>query len=245
MTSRTPKALDLPSLMEGRPIMASPQMPPRSAQRWLMPGSRLSRIVATMAAKMGIPPLSMPASEEEMCCWAMGNNVIGKANHVTATANNCGQALRGILVFRADGTKANVRNPNNMRPKVTAAGVNPSRDSAICRNDAPQINPGTARRIQSLRVKASRLVPSAVSTRLASGVSAWAIGVAVPRSSVELGDMRPTSLPALLAFHWRISDSKACAFERIERFASTVWHGRRRAIQNLAVSDAQSLRAGV
>ena len=114
-----------------------------------------------MAAKIGIAPLSMPARLEEMCCCAIGNSVIGKASHVMLTATMRGHAVRGIAVLE-DGTRPSAMQPKQMRAKVTRPGANASRHFAMNRNDAPQISPVPASSAQSLPVKASRWVPSAV-----------------------------------------------------------------------------------
>ena len=54
-----------------------------------------------------------------------------------------GQADRGTG-WRADGKHASVRNPTPMRVKVTPLGPTALSASAMKRNDAPQIVPGTA-----------------------------------------------------------------------------------------------------
>jgi hypothetical protein len=96
-----------------------------------------------------------------MCCWAIGNRVIGKASQVMLTPTICGHACRGRRT-RAAGTTASVAAPITIRPNVTANGSNPSRASAIWRNDAPQMNPAASSSAQSRGANASPCVPSAV-----------------------------------------------------------------------------------
>ena len=48
---------------------------------WLRPGGWRTSSVATIAAKIGVPPFSRPVTDELMCCSASGNNVKGMATH--------------------------------------------------------------------------------------------------------------------------------------------------------------------
>ena len=60
-----------------------------------------------------------------------------------------GQARRSIGA-RAAGTNDSVANPTAIRTKVTPSGASASRPSAMNRNDAPQMRPGSTSSAQSV-----------------------------------------------------------------------------------------------
>jgi hypothetical protein len=66
----------------------------------------------------------------------------GKASHSTPRAA-IGQPSPGVTGRRAADTRDRQANPMAARTKVTPAGAITSRPSAMNRNDAPQMTPGT------------------------------------------------------------------------------------------------------
>ena len=115
---------------------------PRDGQRRAMPA-------ATIAVKSGTAPFSMPVSADETCCSAKGNMLSGNAIQSTPTSAVPRQSSRRIA-RREPGNRARVRKPTRMRVKVTPLGPMASRPSAMKRNEAPQMAPGTMRRTQSM-----------------------------------------------------------------------------------------------
>ena len=71
----------------------------------------------------------------------------GNAIQSTPTSAVPSQSSRRIA-RREPGNSARVRNPTRMRVKVTPLGPIASSPSAMKRNDAPQMTPGTISRIQ-------------------------------------------------------------------------------------------------
>ena len=106
-----------------------------------------------MAAMIAVEPFSIPAIADDTRCSANGNMLSGKASQITLRAA-VGQPSPLASGCRAAGSTARVRNPMSRRMKVTPSGAIASRPSAMKRNDAPQIAPGTissARSSRSLR----------------------------------------------------------------------------------------------
>jgi hypothetical protein len=99
--------------------------------------------------KRGTAPLSMPVSAEETCRSAKGNMLSGNAIQRIPTSAVPSRSSRPIA-RRDPGKTARVRNPTRMRVKVTPFGPIASSPSAMNRNEAPQMAPGTMRRIQSI-----------------------------------------------------------------------------------------------
>ncbi len=105
--------------------------------------------------KSGTAPFSIPVSADDTCCSAKGNMLKGKAIQSTPTSAVPGQSSR-LTERRDPGNRARVRNPTRIRVKVTPLGPIASRPSAMNRNDAPQIVPGTMSRIQSMNAPCQR-----------------------------------------------------------------------------------------
>ena len=97
---------------------------------------------ATMAAMIAVEPFSIPASADETRCSANGNSDSGKASQMRLSAA-IGQPSPGASGRRTPGTSESVRKPMSRRTKVTPSGAIASSPSAMNRNDAPQITPGT------------------------------------------------------------------------------------------------------
>jgi hypothetical protein len=115
----------------------------------LRDGSRRAMPAATIAVKSGTAPFSIPVSADETCCSAKGNMLSGNAIQSTPTSAMPGQSSRPTG-RREPGNSASVRKPTRMRVNVTPFGPIASRPSAMKRNDAPQMTPGTMSRIQSI-----------------------------------------------------------------------------------------------
>ncbi len=145
--SVTPNALlDPPSA--GTAITTAPPKPmtrPASVPR---SGNRCASRLATAATHSGVAPFNMPVSADDTCCSANGNMLSGNANHSTPSAAVPAQSARATG-RRADGNRDSVRNPIAMRVNVTPFGSTAARPSAMNRNDAPQITPGTTSNAQS------------------------------------------------------------------------------------------------
>ena len=99
---------------------------------------------------IAVEPFSIPASAEDTRCSANGNIVSGKASQMRLSAA-VGQPSPGASGRRAAGTTDRVRKPMNRRMNVTPSGAMASSPSAMNRNDAPQIAPGTTSNARSSR----------------------------------------------------------------------------------------------
>ena len=121
----------------------------------LRDGHRRAMPAATIAVKSGTAPFSMPVSADETRCSAKGNMLSGKAIQSTPTSAVPSQSSR-LTGRREPGNSARVRNPTRMRVKVTPLGPIASSPSAMKRNDAPQMTPGTMSRIQSMNAPRHR-----------------------------------------------------------------------------------------
>ncbi len=95
-----------------------------------------------MVAMIAVAPFSMPAMADDTRCSANGNMLSGKASQMMLSAA-IGQKSPGASGRRAAGTAERVRKPMSSRAKVTPRGAMASSPSAMNRNDAPQIVPGT------------------------------------------------------------------------------------------------------
>jgi hypothetical protein len=67
----------------------NPSNSPTSTAPW---GSLRNSMVAITAAKIGMAPLSIPATAELMYCWAIGKSVKGIATHTKESAINRGRS---------------------------------------------------------------------------------------------------------------------------------------------------------
>jgi hypothetical protein len=99
---------------------------------------------ATSAAKSGTAPFSMPVSAEETRCSAYGNMLRGKAIQSTPRRATAPQSERGTG-RREAGSRDSVIKPTRMRTKVTPLGPIDASPSAMKRNEAPQMIPGSVR----------------------------------------------------------------------------------------------------
>src|SRR5262245_42619968 len=95
-----------------------------------------------MTAKSGIAPFSIPVVADETCCSAIGNMLSGNAIQRTARAKTPRQSPRESGV-RAPRTLVRTAKPTRSRMNVTPLGPMAVRPSAMNRNEAPQIRPGT------------------------------------------------------------------------------------------------------
>src|SRR6476619_6423347 len=108
---------------------------------------------ATIAAKIGVAPLSIPVTLDDTRSSASGNNDNGRASHTTPSNTSVGHAVRGTG-WRVVGTDTTTRKPNRIRIHVTTNGWNESSPSAIRKKLEPQIKPGNANATQSRGVNA-------------------------------------------------------------------------------------------
>ena len=115
-------------------------------------------MLATIVAKMGVPPLSMPVTAELICCCASGNNVKGIATHSNESISMRLRSVASIFA-RAEGMRASVRAPKPTRPQVINPGAQSSNAMAMKRNDDPQIREIETNRAHSLALNAPVLVP--------------------------------------------------------------------------------------
>src|SRR5579859_696233 len=103
---------------------------------------------ATVAVKSGLAPFNIPVSAEETYRSANGNMLNGNAIQNAPSATIFGQSERNTGI-RAEGNSERVKKPIASRTNVTPPGPIAPNASAINRYDAPQINPGRERIIQS------------------------------------------------------------------------------------------------
>jgi hypothetical protein len=106
-------------------------------------GDRRQMADATMAVNRGLAPFSIPVSADVTCRSANGNMVSGNASQSTPSETTPFQSERE-MGFRADGNRDSVTRPIDTRTKVIPKGPTARIPSAMNRNDAPQIRPGTA-----------------------------------------------------------------------------------------------------
>ena len=150
--NRTPNAWSSAGsalMTPGHAINSAPVKP--TARPTITPraGSRRASRLATAAANSAVAPFSMPVSADDTCCSANGNMLSGNASHSTPrpavfhrSAARIGRLAAGIV--------ERVRKPIRMRRKVTPFGPTDSSPSAMNRNDAPQIQPGSRSSSQSI-----------------------------------------------------------------------------------------------
>src|SRR5262245_57863194 len=139
--SVTPNALlDPPSA--GSAITTAPPNPISRPANVPRAGNRCASALATAATERGVAPFNIPVSADDTCCSANGNMLSGNANHNTPSAAVPAQSARATG-RRADGNRDSVKNPIAMRLNVTPLGATAARPSAMNRNDAPQMTPGT------------------------------------------------------------------------------------------------------
>ena len=126
----------------GNAITTAPAKP--TARPVITPrdGSACASRAAIAATNSGVAPFSMPVSADETCCSANGNMLNGNASHSTPTPAMPAQSDRATG-WRADGNRDSVTNPTAMRANVTPLGSTAFRPSAMNRNDAPRISPGS------------------------------------------------------------------------------------------------------
>ncbi len=147
MIRAMPMALLAPALAAGRAMMTAPLMPTARPMATPREGAVPESQLATRVAKRGLAPLSMPVSAELTRCSAKGKSVSGKANQRTPSQKTEGQSARSTGL-RAEGKQARVRKPMAMRKKARPLGLMARRPSAMKRNDAPQIRPGSTSKSQ-------------------------------------------------------------------------------------------------
>ena len=82
--------------------------------------------------------MSIPATDDDTHCSAIGNIVIGMANQITPINTTRGQSLRAMWVLRARGRDHRTASPKTIRSHATTPGSSVSSPSAISRYDAPQ-----------------------------------------------------------------------------------------------------------
>ena len=85
---------------------------------------------ATIAAKIGVAPFSMPVTLDETRCSASGNSDNGTASHTTPSSTSAATTCRGTGC-RVAGTDATTSKPNTIRIHVTTNGSNDSSPSAM------------------------------------------------------------------------------------------------------------------
>ena len=156
-----PAALLAPSI-DGIAISTMPATPTSRPVSTGRSGHCRDSRPATIAAKIAVDPLSMPASADDTRCSANGNMVSGKASQMTLRAA-IGQKSPGASGRRAAGTTESVRKPMTRRTNVTPSGAMASSPSAMNRNDAPQIAPGTTSNARSSR--SERVMPVTMTHR--------------------------------------------------------------------------------
>jgi hypothetical protein len=129
----------------GSAMSAAPANPIAKPAATRRDGARRARTLATSAAKRGVAPLSIPASADETCCSARGNMLRGNASQRIPRSAVFKRSPRTIG-RRADGTSDSVTNQTAIRTNVTPIGATACSPSAMNKNDAPQITPGTTTR---------------------------------------------------------------------------------------------------
>jgi hypothetical protein len=99
-----------------------------------------SSAIAKIAAKIGVPPFSRPATAEVMCCSAIGNRVNGTATQTTDRVTIRSRSSDRIFVWRrGSGSTASASAPSPTRISVMTPGGRASRPMSMNRNDAPQM----------------------------------------------------------------------------------------------------------
>ena len=146
-------------------MATTPTNPTASPAIWFVPGSRLSRMHVMAAANSGSAPLSIPVTDDEIHCSAIGNIDIGIAIHTAPRSAMRGTSSRSMATDRDVGKAARARKPKITRNQVIVPGPKLSSPSAMSRNEAPQMIAGTASSPQSPGVNDRSLVPSDVTTR--------------------------------------------------------------------------------
>ena len=181
-------------------------------------------------ATRGTAPLSMPATADETHCSAIGNSIIGAANHTKPSTITRGRSTRSTLVRRARGTSVRAPKPKRRRPKATTPGSSVSRPSAMSRNDDPHTTAATATNVQSNGSKAAELCPSAVTGRRSRGASGTrSAAVSVTASSPDAASSRITATSTTVEPRRRGHRHGIRRCERVsasERAASTGLRGR-------------------
>ena len=93
-----------------------------------------------MAAMIGKPLTSIPASADEIRSSANPNKSVGVAIPTTDATTSLGQSSRSIL-HRAAGTTASADAPSATLPNAMVSGAKERSDRAIQRKAEPKIAP--------------------------------------------------------------------------------------------------------
>src|SRR4051812_6243748 len=91
----------------------------------------------------------MPVRAEETRCSAKGNILSGDANQSRPSHATEAQSFFATGC-RAEGNKASVPNPTQMRTNATPLGPIERRPSAMNKKEAPQMSPGTTSKSHAL-----------------------------------------------------------------------------------------------
>ena len=119
----------------------------------------------------GTAPLSMPATEESIHCWATGNRISGSPAQITPRKATRTRSSRPIG-RRAAGTSDSAATPSATRATAITPGASASSPMSMNRNDEPQMRAMLASSPHSRTPNASVRLPLPVSS---SGLRIMAI----------------------------------------------------------------------
>ena len=136
-----PAALLAPSI-DGTAISTMPATPTARPTSTARSGHWRASRPATMAATIAVDAVQHPGDRRRHVLLGEREQLSGKASQMMLSAA-IGQTSPGASGRRAAGTIERVRKPMSRRTKVTPRGAMASSPSAMNRNDAPQIVPGT------------------------------------------------------------------------------------------------------
>ena len=118
---------------------------------------------AQAAPASGTAPLSMPATDESIHCWASGNSSSGKPAQISPRTATRSRSSRPIG-RRAAGISASVATPSPTRASAITPGRKASSPMSINRNEAPQIMATVDSSSHSRAPNASERLPLAASS---------------------------------------------------------------------------------
>src|SRR5215211_670743 len=137
-TSPAPRVVAREPCTSGQEIATTPAKPTSNPRVWVRPSGRRSSSTAQAAPNSGTAPLSIPATDESIHCWAIGNSSSGRPAQMIPSS-----ATRGRSAWStgrcAAGNSASVATPNARRARATTPGRRVSRPMSMNRNDDPQM----------------------------------------------------------------------------------------------------------
>ena len=106
-----------------------------------------------MAAMIAVAPFSIPASADDTRCSANGNMLSGNASQMHAEGGGRPAVAPAPADAAPPAATDRVRKPIDRRMKVTPGGAIASSPSAMNRNEAPQMTPGTTSSARIVEVR--------------------------------------------------------------------------------------------